>query len=119
MRLLIIRTIGWFGSVFAALCCLGVPALLAALSAVGAGFLINDAILLPLLFIALGATIGGSYLTFRQHHNRLPLTLTGISSLLITIGIFIGRPPLVYSGLTVNLLTQLGDLTYQRVWWRR
>jgi mercuric ion transport protein len=40
---------------FAAACCLGVAAALSALAAVGAGFLINDAVLIPLYvaFLAL------------------------------------------------------------------
>ena len=51
--------IGVLGSVFTALCCLGLPALLTILSAVGLGFLINDAILLPLLVIFLAITVVG------------------------------------------------------------
>jgi hypothetical protein len=41
--------IGIGGSVFAALCCLGFPALLSILSVIGLGFIVNDTILLPLL----------------------------------------------------------------------
>lgn len=41
--------VGPLGSIFAALCCIGTPGLVAFLSAIGVGFLINDAILLPLL----------------------------------------------------------------------
>lgn len=36
--------IGVGGSLFAALCCLGFPALVSLLSAIGLGFLVNDAI---------------------------------------------------------------------------
>jgi mercuric ion transport protein len=39
--------IGVGGSLFAALCCLGFPALVSILSAIGLGFLINDDILRP------------------------------------------------------------------------
>ncbi|MDE2150567.1 MAG: MerC domain-containing protein, partial [Gammaproteobacteria bacterium] len=39
------------GAVFAAACCLGLPVLLSALSAAGLGFLIHDAILIPLLIV--------------------------------------------------------------------
>jgi len=38
-----------FGSFFAGLCCLGLPALVAIFSAFGLGFLINNAIVQPLL----------------------------------------------------------------------
>lgn len=41
--------VGIGGSLFAALCCLGFPALLSILSAVGLGFFIHDAILRGLL----------------------------------------------------------------------
>jgi mercuric ion transport protein len=119
MRLSIMRVVGSLGSIFAALCCLGVPALLAALSAAGVGFLINDAILFPLLFVSLGITIFGSYLTFRQHRNRLPLVVTIICSVLIVAGIFLALPRLVYSGLTASVLTQVGDWAYQQGWWGR
>lgn len=117
MRLLIIRAIGSFGSVFAALCCLGVPAVLAALSAAGAGFLINDVILLPLLFVALGVTIFGSYLTFRQHRNRLPLVVTSICTVFVVAGVLLALPQMVYSGLIASVLTQIGDWAYQQGWW--
>lgn len=53
--------IGVGGSIFAALCCLGFPALLSTLSAIGLGFLVNDAILVPLLILFLGITIAGLY----------------------------------------------------------
>jgi MerC mercury resistance protein len=43
--------IGVGGSLFAALCCLGFPAVVAILSAIGLGFLINDDILRPLMIV--------------------------------------------------------------------
>ncbi|MDT8369085.1 MAG: hypothetical protein RQ745_07745 [Longimicrobiales bacterium] len=49
---------GPVGSIFAALCCLGFAPLLGALGAVGLGFVVNDVILIPLLVLFLGATIG-------------------------------------------------------------
>ena len=51
--------IGVGGSLFAALCCLGFPALLAILSAVGLGFLVNDAVLTPMLVLFLLVTLAG------------------------------------------------------------
>ena len=59
--------IGVGGSLFAALCCLGFPALLAILSAVGLGFLVNDAVLIPLLVLFLLVTLTGLY--FGKHHH--------------------------------------------------
>ncbi len=71
--------IGVVGSVFAALCCLGFPALLSILSAIGLGFLINDAVLLPLLVIFLLVTLLGLVLGMREHHRASAL-LVGIVS---------------------------------------
>ena len=41
--------IGIVGASVAALCCLGIPAVLSSVAALGLSFLINDAILAPLL----------------------------------------------------------------------
>jgi hypothetical protein len=49
--------VGVAGTIFAALCCLGFPALLSILGTVGLGFLINDAILVPLLALFLIVTL--------------------------------------------------------------
>jgi mercuric ion transport protein len=51
--------IGVGGSLFAALCCLGFPALVSILSAIGLGFLINNDILRPLLIVFLLVAIVG------------------------------------------------------------
>ena len=64
--------IGVGGSLFAALCCLGFPALLAILSAVGLGFLVNDAVLIPLLVLFLSVTLWGLYLGKRHHGSWMP-----------------------------------------------
>lgn len=56
------------GSLFAALCCLGFPALLSILSAIGFSFLINDVILLPLLIVFLLMTLTG-LVQGKQHHG--------------------------------------------------
>jgi len=59
--------IGVGGSLFAALCCLGFPALVAILSAIGLGFLINDDILRPLMIVFLLVAILGLALGMRHH----------------------------------------------------
>jgi mercuric ion transport protein len=116
MRHVILRIFGPISSVFVALCCLGVPAVIAALSAVGAGFLINDAVLIPLLIIALGITIAGSFLSFRQYRNLWPLGLTVVSSAVVVGGILFSQPAVAYSALVIMMVTQFGDLAYQRGW---
>ncbi len=59
--------VGIGGLLFAALCCLGAPALVSILTAIGAGFLINDAILMPLLGVSLLLAAAGLYLGVRHH----------------------------------------------------
>lgn len=58
---------GLIGSVVTLACCLGFGPILVALSAVGAGFLINDAVLAPLLlgFLVIGGV--GLGLSRRKH----------------------------------------------------
>jgi len=81
--------VGVAGSIFAALCCLGFPALLSILGAVGLGFLINDAVLLPLLIIFLLVTIVGLALGMREHHRAPALVLGIISAASVFVFIFV------------------------------
>jgi len=80
--------VGVVGSIFAALCCLGFTALLSILSAIGLGFLINDAVLLPLLIIFLGFTLVGLALGMREHHRASALVLGIVSAAGVFVFIF-------------------------------
>jgi mercuric ion transport protein len=88
---------GSLGSVFAALCCAGVPAVLGALSAAGLGFLINDLILLPLLALFLGLALWSLSGGVGRHGNRAVLVLGGIGAALMVAGILVS-PLVVYAG---------------------
>jgi mercuric ion transport protein len=57
-----------FGATFAGLCCLGVTWALSALAAIGAGFLINDAILIPLFVAFLALSL---WLLYRSARGRV------------------------------------------------
>lgn len=83
------------GSFVTLLCCLGFGPLLAVLGAIGAGFLINDKILAPLLavFLALGAA--GLLLSFRQHHRWPPLLLHLGSAVILFVFTFIVYIPVI------------------------
>jgi mercuric ion transport protein len=81
--------VGVVGSVFTALCCLGVPAVLSILSAIGLGFLINDAVLLPLLIIFLLVTLLGLALGMREHHRAPAFILGIISAICVFVFIFV------------------------------
>ncbi len=79
MKNLHLEKAGLVGSIITILCCIGFGPVLAVLSAIGAGFLVNDKILAPLLvaFLLLGAT--GLFLSFRRHH-RWPALILHLSS---------------------------------------
>jgi len=78
------------GSLFAALCCLGFPALLSILTAVGLGFLIRDAILIPMLVVFLALTLYGLYLGIRRHGNRLALVTGSAGATIVMVSIWFG-----------------------------
>lgn len=78
-----LEKIGIGGSLFAALCCLGFPALLSILSALGLSFIARDAVLMPLLVVFLVVTIAGLYLGTRHHHQPWALLL-GLASAAVT-----------------------------------
>lgn len=90
--------IGIGGSLFTALCCLGFPAVLSILGAVGLGFLINDAILLPLLAVFLVVTVGGLYAGMRHHGRPWALVLAIVSALVTFVFLFINTA-VAYIGL--------------------
>lgn len=73
---------GPIGSIIAALCCLGAAPVLAALAAVGLGFLINDLILIPFLALFLGVTVFALSRDRPRHGNSGPTWLAAAASLL-------------------------------------
>ena len=92
--------VGVTGSLIAALCCLGVPAVIAVASALGVGFLINDATLMPLLIIFLLLLLGGLWLGVRHHRNPLPLVLRLVSAVVTVVFLFVRfSRPLAYLGI--------------------
>lgn len=91
--------IGVGGSLFAALCCLGFPALLAILSAVGLGFLVNDAVLIPLLVLFLLVTLWGLYLGQRHHGRWMPFFIGMAGAALSFTSIWFGSGLLAAVGI--------------------
>lgn len=79
---------GSFGGAFAGLCCAGTPLILAFLTGIGLGFLINDFILFPLLFIFLGFMFYSLYVNKKKHKNTIPIIIGIISTIILSIGIF-------------------------------
>jgi len=89
--------VGPLGAIAAALCCLGFPAALALLSALGLGFVINDAILLPLLGVFLAITLVGLAAGTHRHGRQWPLVLGAIAAA-VTFGFLFVAPAVSYLG---------------------
>jgi mercuric ion transport protein len=101
------------GSAFAGACCLGVPAVLSVLTAIGAGFLINDAILIPLYFALLALSVWLLYSSARSHGNLAPFW-SGLGAALVAfVGLWI-HAALVYAGLALLIASSVWDFWIAR-----
>ena len=76
------------GAGFAAACCAGASWALAALTVVGAGFLINDAVLIPLYVALLGLSVWLLFRSARAHRNLRPAYLAGAGALGALVGLW-------------------------------
>jgi hypothetical protein len=79
------------GSIVAALCCIGILALLAFVASIGAGFLIRDVMLVSLLVVFLVVTIWGKMRARDVHGQRGPLLVTVTSSIAIVAAVGFSR----------------------------
>jgi mercuric ion transport protein len=64
------------------------PAVVFIVASIGLGFLINDAILLPLMVLFLLVTLIDLYLGYRAHRRTWPLILGVVSSLVALFFVF-------------------------------
>ena len=71
----------------AALCCAGAPIIVSILAATGLSFLRSDAILLPIIGIALLLALWGFWRSQRVHGSRVPLMLGIAGSLALVAGV--------------------------------
>jgi hypothetical protein len=67
-------------ALFTTLCCLGFPALVGVLAALGAGFLVRDLYLEPLLAATLLLTLVIAGLHLRRHHQPGPFLLSLVAA---------------------------------------
>lgn len=107
------KIIGSLGSIFAALCCIGTPALLAFLSSIGVGFLINDKILIPLLVVFLGISVWGVYKSSKFHGRKGSLILVIASAVVVFAAIWFSKT-LVYIGLVGLIAASVWDIYLKR-----
>jgi len=123
-------------ALFPTLCCLGFPALVGFLSALGAGFLLNDRYLEPLLAGTLLLTLLIAGLHLRRHHQPGPFLLSLVAAGSVFFAIYgigllphasggdhmadgMAAPPtwspyLAYGAILVLLGTQVWDLWLYR-----
>ncbi len=95
------------GAAFAAACCAGASWALAALTAVGAGFLINDAVLIPLFVALLGLSLWLLFRSARAHSNFRPVYVAGAGALAALVGLWTS---------TVVLFAGLGLMVGSSLW---
>jgi len=95
-------TAGFFG-----LCCAGTTFILAFLTSIGLGFLINDFILFPLLFLGLWYMFRSLIKNKKKHHNKSPIKLGVFSVAILLIGIFYS--PVIWLGVFGIILSSIWD----------
>lgn len=83
---------GSIGSIFASLCCLGFAPVLAALSAVGLGFAISDAVLIPLLALFLSLALWGIKSSQKKHGKAAPFYVGAGGAIAALVGVFVFIP---------------------------
>lgn len=103
---------GSFASTFAALCCAGTPIMLAFLTGIGLGFLINDFILFPILFISLGFMYYSLNYNKKKHLSTKPIYTAIIGTILILVGIFV--QPIIWFGVIGLFISTIWDYTLVR-----
>jgi mercuric ion transport protein len=81
--------IGPAGAIITALCCLGLPVLISLLTAIGAGFLITDKFLLPLLALFLAVSVWGGYVSYRRHGRHAVVVVSVLGAVLTFAGVWL------------------------------
>lgn len=97
-----------FGALFAAACCLGVTAALSVLTAIGAGFLINDAFLIPLYVVLLALSLWLLYRSAKAHGGLAPFWIGLAGAATALAGLWIS-PIMAYGGLLAIIAANVGD----------
>ena len=80
---------GFVAATCAALCCAGAPVILSVLAATGLGFLRNDAILLPVIGIALIVALWGFSRSRRIHGSLGPFVIGVVGSAALIAGVVV------------------------------
>lgn len=114
------QKVGLIGAAIAAACCLGLTVVISALTAIGLGFLIHDAILIPLFIVFIGINL---WMLHRSVKNQeisksgawSPFTLASIGAVMSVLGLFLSvagvalSTVLVYAGLALFFAGNVWD----------
>lgn len=104
---------GSFGSILAGACCLGLPPLIAALTGAGMGFVLHDAILIPLLVVMLSFTLWGLNSSKKKHQQTGPFYLGAASSILAFVGLWV-FVPISWLGFIALIFASIWDMILSR-----
>lgn len=108
----------WIGLVvagIAAACCLGISAIITAVTAIGLGFLIRDDYLFPIFVIFVLFSLWILFRSCRRHRKMLPFWLgllggvVGMMALGFLITGLYAMPWLIYTGLILLVVASLWD----------
>jgi mercuric ion transport protein len=113
MKDLVQQLASTLGAGFAAACCLGVTAAISALTAIGAGFLINDAVLIPLYVALLALSVWLLYRSAKTRGKLGPFWLGLTGAVLALAGLWISSI-LVYAGLLTVVVSSIADFVNAR-----
>jgi mercuric ion transport protein len=115
MKAILKQSVGLLGAGIAAACCLGIPAVLAALGTVGLGFIVHDAYLFPLFVGFAGFSLWLLYRSARQHGRMVPFWLSlggavfGAAGLWFMVTGVFPQPWSVYVGLAILVAGSVWD----------
>lgn len=104
---------GAIGSIFASLCCLGFAPLVAVLSGAGLGFIVSDAVLIPLLALALAVALWGIRGSQKKHGQRAPFLVGLGGAIAALVGLFV-FVPLHVTGLILLVGASVWDIILLR-----
>ena len=101
------------GSVLTGACCLGFAPLLAGLSAIGAGFLVNDAILIPIFVVFLAYSVWVLWESRKVHGRAGPFYL-GVGGATVAFAALWFLPALSYAALAALVSASVWNIIAQR-----
>jgi mercuric ion transport protein len=96
------------GALFAAACCLGVTAVTSVVTAVGAGFLLRDGVVIPLYVALVALSLWLLFRSTRAHGSLAPFWLGAVGAAVALVGLWFTEV-LVYGGLLVLVAGSVAD----------